>query len=348
MEHWLPLLEERLDTLFDHLGENDLILRDADADKALEARREAIDDYYQNRVRAMESRAGQLSPARARRALSCRTRNGPASSPSGRSTSPRPSPSPESERIIDFGVEAARDFAPERAQQANVYEAVAAHVAALRKAGRKVVLASYTKGARERLSGLLEDHGLKAQKLADNWQDALGRQDPAGPARPAARPRLHDARRRRPHRAGHARRPAGPPPQEAQGDRGLPRRACDAVARRPRGSRRPWHRPLRGPDPDSGQQGPARLRRARICARQQALRPGREYRAADPLRQRERGRDPRQPRRRGLAAAQVQDEGADPRDRGRAHQDRRAARDPRRRGRRARRQLPAVRRPLPL
>ena len=71
MEHWLPLLEDRLDTLFDHLGENDLILRDANADKALEARREAIDDYYQNRVRAMESRARQLSPARARRALSC-------------------------------------------------------------------------------------------------------------------------------------------------------------------------------------------------------------------------------------------------------------------------------------
>src|SRR5439155_17804254 len=55
MEHWLPLLEDRLDTLFDHLGENDLILRDSSADKALGARAEAIDDYYQNRVRAMQS-----------------------------------------------------------------------------------------------------------------------------------------------------------------------------------------------------------------------------------------------------------------------------------------------------
>src|SRR3954466_6856976 len=54
MEHWLPLLEERLGTLYDHRGENDLILRDSAADQALTSRREAIEDYYQNRVRAME------------------------------------------------------------------------------------------------------------------------------------------------------------------------------------------------------------------------------------------------------------------------------------------------------
>ena len=62
MEHWLPLLEERLETLFDHLGDNDLILRDAAADQALESRREAIEDYYQNRVRAMEGEPGNYRP----------------------------------------------------------------------------------------------------------------------------------------------------------------------------------------------------------------------------------------------------------------------------------------------
>src|SRR5205807_335943 len=71
-----------------------------------------------------------------------------------------PFPEPQSDRVIDFGVQPARDFAPERAQQANVYEAVAKHVAALRRSGRKVVLASYTRGARERLAGLLEDHDV--------------------------------------------------------------------------------------------------------------------------------------------------------------------------------------------
>ena len=62
MEHWLPLLEERLESLFDHLGEHDIVVRDAAADKALEARRDAIDDYYQNRVRAMQSEPGSFRP----------------------------------------------------------------------------------------------------------------------------------------------------------------------------------------------------------------------------------------------------------------------------------------------
>src|SRR3546814_14212073 len=36
---------------------------------------------------------------------------------------------PESDRVIDCGVDAPRDFTPERTAQANVYEAVAAHIA---------------------------------------------------------------------------------------------------------------------------------------------------------------------------------------------------------------------------
>jgi transcription-repair coupling factor (superfamily II helicase) len=173
MEHWLPLLEERLDTLFDHLGENDLIIRDAAADQAVGARREAIDDYYQNRVRAMEGEPGSYRPLEPH-ALYLSKKEWELVEAERPIHLASPFPEPESATIIDFGVQSARDFAPERAQQANVYEAVASHVADLRRSGRKVVLASYTAGARERLSGLLEEHGLKAQKLVDSWQEALG------------------------------------------------------------------------------------------------------------------------------------------------------------------------------
>jgi transcription-repair coupling factor (superfamily II helicase) len=173
MEHWLPLLEERLATLFDHLGEDDLVLRDAAADKAVGSRREAIDDYHQNRVRAMEGAAGSYRPLEPDALYLSRDEweQAEADRPIHLAS---PFHEPESKHIIDFGVDPARDFAPERAQQANVYEAVAKHVADLRRSGHKVVLASYTRGARERLSGLLEDHGLKAQKLANSWQEALG------------------------------------------------------------------------------------------------------------------------------------------------------------------------------
>src|SRR5690349_14222509 len=173
MEHWLPLLEERLETLFDHLGENDLVIRDSAADQAVQSRREAIDDYYQNRVRAMEGEPGSYRPLEPHALyLSKKEWEGlEAERPIHLAS---PFHEPESERVIDFGVDPARDFAPERAQQANVYEAVAKHIGGLRKSAHKVILASYTRGARERLSGLLEDHGLKAQKLADVWQEALG------------------------------------------------------------------------------------------------------------------------------------------------------------------------------
>ncbi|MES2326617.1 MAG: transcription-repair coupling factor [Pseudomonadota bacterium] len=173
MEHWLPLLEERLETLFDHLGEDDLIVRDSAADQALESRREAIEDYYQNRVRAMEGQPGSYRPLEpgALYLTKAEWENVEAERPIHLAS---PFPEPGSDRVIEFGVQAALDFGPERAQQANVYEAVAKHIAALRRSGHKVVLASYTRGARERLAGLLEDHDVKSLKLVDSWQEALG------------------------------------------------------------------------------------------------------------------------------------------------------------------------------
>ena len=62
MEHWLPLFEEKLATLFDHLGDNDVILREGGVDGALEARQEAIHDYFANRERAMVSEPGSYRP----------------------------------------------------------------------------------------------------------------------------------------------------------------------------------------------------------------------------------------------------------------------------------------------
>jgi transcription-repair coupling factor (superfamily II helicase) len=62
LEHWLPLFEERLATLFDHLGDHDVILRDSGSDGALEARHEAIDDYFANRERAMVVEPGSYRP----------------------------------------------------------------------------------------------------------------------------------------------------------------------------------------------------------------------------------------------------------------------------------------------
>jgi transcription-repair coupling factor (superfamily II helicase) len=173
MEHWLPLFEEKLATLFDHLGDDDVIVRDSNTDGSLEARHEAIEDYFANREKAMVAEPGSYRPlAPSSLYLPSKEWKGAIGERPIHLTTPFPQP--ESDKVIDFGVEGPRDFAPERAQNVNVYEAVAHHVAKLRKQQKKVVLASYTTGARERLAGLLEDHGLKGLKLADSWQAALG------------------------------------------------------------------------------------------------------------------------------------------------------------------------------
>ncbi|GAA4016025.1 transcription-repair coupling factor [Sphingomonas swuensis] len=173
MEHWLPLFEERLGTLFDHLGESDLVVRDPGVDGAVESRREAIQDYHQNRERAMVAAPGSYRPlAPSELYLSVKEwKTLLADRPVHLAST---FPEPASERVIDFEVTSARDFAPERTAQENVYEAVVKHIGKLRKDGKKIVLASYTVGARERLSGLLKDHGLTSQKLAADWQEALG------------------------------------------------------------------------------------------------------------------------------------------------------------------------------
>ncbi|HEX8535634.1 MAG TPA: transcription-repair coupling factor [Allosphingosinicella sp.] len=173
IDHWLPLFEERLETLFDHLSPDDVVVRDAGDAGAADARFEAVEDYYQNRVRAQSNDPGSYRPLK------------PETLYVGRGDWERiiadrplhlatPFHEPASATVLDFEVDGPRDFAPERSQNANVYEAVVDHVEALRRSGHKVVLASYSAGARERLKGLLADHGLTRATEADTWQQALG------------------------------------------------------------------------------------------------------------------------------------------------------------------------------
>ena len=129
--------------------------------------------------------------------------------------------------------------------------------------------------------GLLEDHGLKAHKLADSWQEALGSKiQPALLVLPldhgfttpdvavlTEQDMLGDrlVRRRKKRKAADAflaeLATLSPGDLVVHADHGIGR--YEGLTQIP------------------VSKVPARLRRARICARQQALRPGREYRAAD-------------------------------------------------------------------
>ena len=179
MEHWLPLFEERMETLFDHLPANTVIVRDSGAPAAAEQRFEAIKDYQDNRIKAQSADPGSYRPLKAGDLylLAKEWQARIEALPMHLATAFH---EPESDRVVEFGVDGPRDFAPERAAGTNVYEAVVAHLKGLRKEGKKPVLASYSNGARERLKGLLEDHGLTGAVPVDGWQPALGVANPNG------------------------------------------------------------------------------------------------------------------------------------------------------------------------
>ncbi|NCP12276.1 MAG: transcription-repair coupling factor [Sphingomonadales bacterium] len=176
MDHWLPLFEDRLETLFDHLAPDTLWIRDGGTEAAAQSRFDAITDYHRNRVEAMRGDPGSYRPLPPETLyLSAydwarRIADMPIHATSA-------FPEPESGGIVNFGVAGPRDFAPERTQNANVYDAVVAHAKGEALRGRKLILASYSGGARERLAGLLADHGLTATVEVDGWQQALGAAD---------------------------------------------------------------------------------------------------------------------------------------------------------------------------
>ncbi|MCM8731322.1 transcription-repair coupling factor [Hephaestia sp. GCM10023244] len=176
MEHWLPLFEDKMATLFDHLDPGTIVVRAPGVPAADEGRFEAIIDYHANRVRAQSSNPGSYRPLPADTLYLTAEETAAriAATPAHLAT---PFHEPESTTVLDFAVDNARDFTPERASGANIYEAVAKHLAVLCKNGTKTILASYSIGARERLTGLLAEHGLKNARHADSWHEALGKAD---------------------------------------------------------------------------------------------------------------------------------------------------------------------------
>ncbi len=175
MEHWLPLFADGLETLFDHLPDVPVAL-DHLVDEAVGERLDQIADHYSARRQAME--AGDLGggapykplpPAQLyldRQEWSERLRGRAA-------THLSPFARPETAAIVDMGGRAARSFAAERtAGDVNVFDAVVTHVAAAIKAKKRVVIACWSDGARDRMGQVLVDHGLTRLKAVADWPEA--------------------------------------------------------------------------------------------------------------------------------------------------------------------------------
>ena len=169
MEHWLPLFHERLDTLFDYVPDTPIVL-DPMAEEASGERVAQIDDYYGARREALEhGEAGAvynplppdrlyLSGAEWRGALAA-----------ARLVRLTPFAAPQGAASMDAGGTQGRSFAAERADpEGNVFDAAVAHVRALQQS-KKVVLAGWSEGSRERLGTVLADHGLKGAAVISRF-----------------------------------------------------------------------------------------------------------------------------------------------------------------------------------
>ncbi|MCJ2182475.1 transcription-repair coupling factor [Novosphingobium sp. 1949] len=173
MEHWLPLFEDRLVTLFDHVSSDDLMVLDSTVISAADERFGDIADYHKARLDTSGQKAGSYRPL-AVEALYLTKDEFAGLIEAQPAHKADPFAQPESRKVIDFGFSNARDFAPERARGDNAYEAAAKHFSAIAKTGRKAILAAYSAGSRARLVSILGEALPPEPRLADSWQEALG------------------------------------------------------------------------------------------------------------------------------------------------------------------------------
>ncbi|WP_287884759.1 MULTISPECIES: transcription-repair coupling factor [Paracoccus] len=172
MEHWLPWFHVRLESLFDYLP-GASVVADDHLDQVRDARWHTITEQFEARREALARKSSadavyrpvppaQMFPDEAEwmRWLAAH-----------RMLRLSVLPQPPGPGILDAGGRVGRNFAPERqAEKGNLFKALADHIRNI-QASRRVVIASFSEGARERLAGLIADEGIKGAKPIADLRD---------------------------------------------------------------------------------------------------------------------------------------------------------------------------------
>ena len=174
VEHWLPLFHKQMETLFDYLEGTPLAVETL-AEEAAHERLAQIADYYQARKDVMDQAGGgapykPLPPDRlylaedewrARLERTALARLSPFAAPE------------QSADTIDIGAHAGHNFSAERSEpNTNVFDAVKTHVESLQASGKRVVIAMWSGGSRERMEHVLAEHGLFNLAGVASWPQA--------------------------------------------------------------------------------------------------------------------------------------------------------------------------------
>jgi transcription-repair coupling factor (superfamily II helicase) len=191
MEHWLPLFHEKLATLFDYLPRAVLAL-DPLLDDARAKRLEQIADHYEARSQALERKAfgAPLYHPVPAETLFLGEADWDAAVSALQVIAFDPFEHPEETQganVVSFGGRQGRSFAAERQTEgANVFDAVVAHTKRLVAQGKRVIVACWSTGARERLATLLAEHGIGKTAKVETFAEVLAA--PAGTSAVAVLP----------------------------------------------------------------------------------------------------------------------------------------------------------------
>ncbi|HTI81817.1 MAG TPA: transcription-repair coupling factor [Acetobacteraceae bacterium] len=167
MEHWVPLFHQAMETLLDYMPGASVSL-DHQADEVLHARLEMIADHYA--ARRLVPRDGEvpyrpLPPDRLyldQAGWETMLSGGPlfAFSPFAR---------PDAAVGVDGGGRPGPVFFQSGGAGINVFEQLRGQSERWSSEGRRIVVAAWTRGSRERLANLLREHGFKDAAQENGW-----------------------------------------------------------------------------------------------------------------------------------------------------------------------------------
>ncbi len=173
-EHWLPFFHETLETLLDYVPGVPVSF-DHQADESVKARLEQIHEHYEARVEGLESKTFGAEPYKPvppeQMFLDGKSWGGALAGHRLIRLSPFDA---TGANVTDAKGRAGRTFAAERQNpDTNVFDAVAGHIATLKSKSKRVLVTTWTAGARERLAALLADHGVPDIRKVETFPEAL-------------------------------------------------------------------------------------------------------------------------------------------------------------------------------
>ena len=175
VEHWLPFFYEEMSRLSDYTGDAPFIFDDQ-AKEAFAERQQQIADYHDARVEARKAPPGATSgaPYKPIEPGLLYEMEAPAYAQAGASVVQfSPFAAPSGRKQDDAGGRLAHNFAAERqAADVNLFQAVVDLLKKNSRDGRRTIIACWSNGTRDRMAQVLNDHGLKHPRMAENWRDA--------------------------------------------------------------------------------------------------------------------------------------------------------------------------------